>query len=398
VNGPCVTRVIVALLVVSGVRAAETADFASGAEAISPPGMLAYEVSLATLRQGLALAWHGGNLPHSALWLRFIDEAGRPRGDALQLTDARADAYEPDLQPGGKGLAVAWYEKQPDSGALTAWLAGLDAQGQVLWRHALSGPGHEGRNPVVRAIGRELAVAWIETTSGTQPAIWIQRFDARGRNRDAPRRVASASTTTWNLNAAVDAKGGLFLVYDAAMDSRASEVHWARVDGARIQSGRLRADDGMASTYPDVAIEGELLAIAWTETRNGGDDISLFSGTLAELAHPPAASIRHVTHSGSATSVYLAWNSGRLELAWQEGRGGTTEIHAQRFSADGRAAAQPRQLTHAGLQSLTPSIQRWHKDFAIAWNEYQADPADAAHVRPLASVARLLRVPGDQRR
>ncbi len=359
-------------------------------QAISPPGMPAYEVSLATLDDHLALAWHGGGLAHNALWLRFVDANGRARGSTLQLTDGQRDAYEPDLQPFGPGLALAWYEKDASTGALTAWLACLDGSGREQWRRSLSAAGHNGRNPVVRVAGDELLVAWIESAQGGSPGIWSARYSASGRPLGAARLAAPASANTWNLNAAVDAAGALYVVYDAALGTRAKELQLVRLAGQRIDRWPLSADDGFESAYPDIALEGDRLALTWFDSRDGNQDVYLFAGALAQLPLLLDTRATRITRTtGASFGAYLAWNGGRLALAWSDDIAGDVEVLAQHFNVDGRPLGTASQLTHGTPRSLIPSIRRWRTGFAVAWNEYTPGDGDAMHSPPRASIAEL---------
>jgi hypothetical protein len=361
--------------------------------AVSPAGELAYEVSLAASNDGLVLAWHGGGLAHSALWLRFIGADGQPRGAVLQLTDGQREAYEPDLQSFGVQFALAWYEKDPSTGALTAWLACLDGAGRELWRRPLSAAGHNGRNPVVRVAGRELRVAWIDAVAGDSPAVWTARYSAAGELLGGARLAAPAGANTWNLNAAVDAAGTLYVVYDAAIGSRAKELQLLRIGGEQIDRQPLSADDGFESVYPDIAIEGERVAITWFDSRDGNQEVYLHVGALADLPTMIDTSARRITRTpGASFGAYLAWNNGRLGLAWSDDIAGAAKVFAQRFDADGGPLEQARQLTHGVARSLIPSIRRWRRGFAIAWNEYTPGEGDAQHAAPRASVAELRRL------
>jgi hypothetical protein len=362
--------------------------------AISPTGMTAYEVSLATNGDHLALAWYGsGGLAHNAIWLRFLDGRLRPSGPVRPLTGGQREAYEPDLQADGALLVLAWYEKDVSTGALSAWLGSVDEHGIVRWRRRLSANGHDGRNPIVRIAGRELLVAWIDAERGEAPAIWMAQFDAEGMLLGAAQRVAAASADTWNLNGAVDAMGTFYVVYDAALDSRANELQLLRIADGRFDQWRLTADDGLASTYPDIAVDGSRVAIAWTDRRDAssGDAVWLYAGELS--AWPPQSdlqAVRITRTSGNASGAYLAWNGDRLALAWNEDQGSRIAVRVQLFSPQGQPQGEATLLSGAAARALVPSIRRWRKGFVVAWNEFASGTGDAgvAVVKPWLPAAR----------
>ena len=87
---------------------------------ISPPGMKAFELSLATSGTDMMVAWHGGATGRDSIYIQSLDNAGRPRGSPHQITNGARYAYEPDLQLIDGDALVAWYEKDAATGKLTA--------------------------------------------------------------------------------------------------------------------------------------------------------------------------------------------------------------------------------------------------------------------------------------
>jgi len=362
---------------------------------ISPPGMTAYEVSLATLGQRLAVAWHGGDSPHSAVWLRFVDEGGSPQGDVVKLTDGQDDAYEPDLQPFADGLAVAWYEKDPRDESLRAWLARLDSRGHELWRRSLSGSGHNGRNPVVRTDGRRLIVAWLEANGADAPSVRVARLDAAGQQLGDTMVVAEASRDTWNLNAALDSAGAFYVVYDAALGTRAKELQLVRIDrSGHTLRWQVSGDDGAASTYPDIAISHGRIAITWFDRRDGNDEVYLYVESVRRISAidgnlDVVARGRRITHTaGASIGAYLAWNGSRLGLSWQDEEEGQATAWFASFDATGKPSGAQQRLDSGSGQSLIPAIRPWRRGFAVAWADYVPD-TNEPHQPPRSSVAEL---------
>jgi hypothetical protein len=364
------------------VAAALAATLALGAcsrpQSISPAGAPAYEVSLAPHGQGLAMAWHGGNLAHSAIFLRFIDAAGKPDGTSLQISDGRQDAYEPDLQPMGEEILLAWYEKDV-GGHLAAHVALLDRAGSVRWQQVISAAGREGRNPLVRVAGDRIMVAWLESGIGAPPAVWTAAYDVGGHRIGEPRRAAAASIDTWNLNGAVAEDGSLCVVYDARVNSRAKELQLVRITPTAIDARALTADDGQSSVYPDLALSGDRAALTWFDYRDGNAEVYVATGTLAAWLAGTAPAALRVTHTPAASiGAYAAWNGSQLGVAWSEQTANGYDIRLQRFNADGHPSDDARTLSLGDTQSFIPAIRAWHRGFVLAWNDYRPGaPADA---------------------
>src|SRR5690606_34395822 len=128
---------------------------------------------------------------------------------------------------------------------------------------------------------------------------------------------------TWNLNAAIREDGQIALVYDAAFETRASELYLAKIHYNRSWLIRVSADDGHATKYPDIALRGDLAALTWFDDRHGNNEVHLrYFDILAVTQYDPPpvlddASALRVTHSsGDSIGAYLTWNGDRLGLAW----------------------------------------------------------------------------------
>ncbi|MEO6186091.1 MAG: hypothetical protein ABIP38_05585 [Steroidobacteraceae bacterium] len=335
---------------------------------LSLPGQYAYELSLANVGQQLAAAWNGGKTGN-AIWIRLTAD-GRPVGSPVQITDGQREAYEPDIQPFGDDLLVAWYEKDPSSGALAARLGRFTLQGQSRWQVTLSSPQAKGRNAIVRVHDQQVYAAWIETAD-SEPALWTVQLNAEGIVVEAAQRRSTVSADTWNLNAAVDDAGTLLVVYDATIGTRAKELHLLAIGLDNVSASRLSSDDGSDSTYPDLVVSGDRAALAWLDGRDGNSEVYLFAGRVSGLAAGVAQGLRVTRTPGQSIGAYAAWNSGRLGLAWCDDSAGQSEIFIQQFDDSGAPLAAARQLTHTSTESSIPAIAAWRDGFALAWNEYQ---------------------------
>src|SRR5262249_16528497 len=150
-----------------------------------------------------------------------------------------------------------WYEKNKTDKSMTAWLGKLDTAGAIVWKKQLSGEGGSARNAIVRMGANEIATAWIETAPGKPPAVWSMRFGLDGAPLGSALRAGEASPTTWNLNAALDADGALYVVFDASTAARVNELQMLTIKDGRATHTSLSEDDDHASVYPDIAINAE---------------------------------------------------------------------------------------------------------------------------------------------
>jgi hypothetical protein len=367
----------------------------SGSHVVSSGNMRAYEVSLAVSGPLVALAWHGGTGDRNAIYMEWLDGDGRATSAPARVTNTPNDAYEPDLQLVGRVPIVAWYEKDLQRGTSSAWLARLDVHGHLLWRRALSAAGGSARNPVVRTLAGAIAVAWIETPAGSDamPEVWAARYDLEGRQLTPPVRAGPANADTWNLNAAIDAKGAFYIVYDAAIGTRTHELRLAIVDHDEARNISLIPDDGLPRVYPDIRFSRSgSAAITWFDEHDGTDQVEfevLSAATLGSGHVPPWSKVTAVPSSSFGS--YLAWNADRLELAWCDNRTGRFEVYVRTFDASGKPLGQEHRVSDPAATGSIPSVQPYGSGFLVAWNEYRSR-GGPGHGHILSSVAKTARI------
>lgn len=345
--------------------------------ACSPSGerqMLAHELSLATIGESGFTAWHGGPAGRSSIYLQKLDDGGKLIGEPSKIQDGDGLAYEPDLIAVDNGLVVAWYERSPKDGKLTAWLAGVSEGGHRDWIVQLSGRGPDARNPVIRPIGREIHVAWIEqgqTQDAYGASIWFQRFSQDGRALSAAVRLADANRETWNLNAGLNGNA-LYVVYDAALGTEAHELHMIAVSEGGVSRQRISEDDGHASLYPDLQFsKSGRAALTWFDARDGNQEVYLLVGDPKDLTPQGARDAQRITHSpGASIGAYVTWNADEVGLAWVDEIEGQTRLFARRFTSEGRALGPASLLSTGPNQAGVPVIRGYRDGFVVAWNDY----------------------------
>ena len=309
------------------------------------------------------------------IYVRLLDADGRPAGPERRLTNNPENSYEASLAPLGDDLVVAWYD-QDKSGQQIARLGRWMRDGTQRWVTALDA---NTRNPVVLSDGSAVFCAWIQTEADGREAAFAGWWEADGRPRTAPMRLGAASKTTWNLNAALDASGMAWVVFDADASTRASEVYIARADASGADPVRLTKDDGAPSKYPDLAIgAGGRTALSWQDNREGNTEVYLLTAPLSEMKTEIDGRGRRVTTTpGESIGAYIAWNGDRLGLAWSDKVEGQHELYFESFTAEGMPREPALRVTQTAQWSLVPAIRPRRDGFALAWTEYS--PAGEMH-------------------
>jgi hypothetical protein len=277
---------------------------------------------------------------------------------------------------------VTWYDRSED-GQLSVKLGMWSLQGEQRWQREVKVSARNGRVPLLEAVGDRLFIAWIEedmpatdddvANAGVPPAIYGAWLDANGNYLVQPFRIAEASRTTWNLNADALPGGNIALVFDAQVNTNASELWLSVIDEVAVQTVMLTDDDGFDSKYPDVAASTAGTALTWYDMKEGNNEVYLalinIPALLSDNAKLEPAATRITTTSGDSIGAYLAWNAKTLGLAWNDDDPGQHEIFFQRFDSQGRAFAEAQRVTNTAAASLIPAIVPFNAGFVLGWSE-----------------------------
>ena len=334
---------------------------------VSQSGAGAYEAALATDETGFAVAWYDVRDGNAEIYMRLLDEHGRPTGPPRRLTATPDASYEPSIERLADTFVVAWYEQAAEK-QRTAMLGAWDRDGERKWVQAIPGS----RNPVTRTFAHGIVAAWIQAEADGSENVWVGWWDRDGHERRSRSLVGAASKTTWNLNLALDGSDA-WVVFDAAVSTRASELFIGRA-GESSGAGlvRLTRDDGVDSKYPDLKLSATgRFALTWYDMRDGNAEVYLVVGDRADPGEIDGRAHRVTRTVGESIGAYLAWNGERVGLAWSDETAGAHEVFFQSFNGSGSPVASAERLTWSETWSLVPAIQPWRKGFALAWTEYR---------------------------
>lgn len=339
----------------------------------------AFEASLAPIQNGFVAAWYDTRSGHGEIYARRLGADGKPVAPERRLTTGTADAVEADVAPLRDGFAVGWYEKSRNGG-LTAKIGAWSPDGTSRWVQTLS---TRGRNTLVRTSGGLVFAAWIEDEPDDRAGVWVTWRRTDNVELIPPRRVAEASSVTWNLNAVIDPDASpgnprAWMVFDAKVNTRAEEIFLVETTEDVDRVVRITPDDGARSKYPDVALSQGRAALTWFDMKDGNEEVYLMIGERsAYLSGRPPAWKRITSTSGHSIGAYIAWNGTRFGLVWCDNTPGNQEIYFQSFDRDGSTNSDVQRVTSTPAQSGIPAIKPAPGGFALLWNEYEAPPGDS---------------------
>ncbi|MET0553982.1 MAG: hypothetical protein ABW221_13145 [Vicinamibacteria bacterium] len=242
----------------------------------------------------------------------------------------------------GAGVVMAWAKAMqgPGGGIVSAQRIGPAGQrewgenGVPLCTHTTGC-----HDPFVVADDADGAlVVWTVGTSFEQ--LYAQRLAPNGTALWAAGgfRVAPTASRQTAPVVVADGTGGVAVAW---LDDRsgAPEVYAQRLDRTGTPlwpAGGVRVAAGPAVASPRLVALGGGIVVAWTDRRNGHADV--FAQRLSAAGAPlwPADGLPVTAAPGDQTlPILLADGLGGVVLAWQDRRGATWDVYAQRLNPDG---------------------------------------------------------------
>lgn len=358
---------------------------------VSPAGAAAFEADLASDGERVAIAWYDDRHGVEDIYLRLYDRQLTPLAPEWRLSSSPRPSWEPDVALLGADIAVAWYEREA-SGRYSSWLGLWAADGTQHWLKRIP-DAVSARIPLLLAAEDFLFLVWLEDGEEGDSLVRAGWYDRNGQPLEAPRVLGPASRTTWNLNGTLLPDGTAVVVYDAAFETRASELYLARVSRRANSLGMLGTDDGHDSKYPDIVIHEGRAALAWQDWRDGNEEVwlAVLDWPVDDLRLPGA---RRITESPTPSQgAYLAWDASRFVLFWNDEWRGWEEIHYQYFDRAGEALAPARVLTRSSADSRIPSPAAVTDGFVVAWGEVGSSGGHGNGTGRPEGAIRALRVP-----
>jgi hypothetical protein len=111
------------------------------------------------------------------------------------------------------------------------------------------------------------------------------------------------------------------------------------------------------------------VAVAWRDARDGNGEIYLSVVLPEELDRVASRSKRITYTAGASVAPDVAWNGPVLGLAWSDDTEDQAEIYFQFFDANGRDLTVVERQTETARASRAPSVVPWGETFALAWSE-----------------------------
>lgn len=331
---------------------------------------------------GLDIAWNGAELDIVYMLesssggydyaLARVSEDGSIIESGLMLTTTASVAQPPELVWTGSEYGIAWSDVRGatndvyfrrfaadgtllGSEMLVAGGSELQLSASILWQ-----PGSPGAYRVVWSHGTTSDTdlsAWLYAVGGS-PFTYADFVNTPG--------VADSTTSLW-----VSSSGAtVFHEDDDALHA------YLAIDNPPAIT---RVDDGPGpASIVDLAFDGTRIGLAWTDGRDGNDEIYFASASVAGAV---AANVRVTNAAGSSTQADLAWGASSYGLVWQDARSGAEAVYFRELSSAGALIGAERVLSCTSGAAVGPAVAWSGSRWAVAW---VADDGTSSRVRVLS--------------
>jgi len=277
--------------------------------------------------------------------VQFIDPAGSLNAQQ-QLINPAARGRQLSARPAvigalNGGIIAAWIDARNDTALM---VSGMSATG-VIWargEQVVSGSVKKGEVPQLISDGQEGAVlVWLESDTLHQTdVVKAMRIDAQGAAAWPSGTVEITSTLgTKHRLRAVAGANRIFLVWEnAAAGGTALFFQSLGLDGQTLfTDAAVSASAGDQRTADIVSTGNGTAVIAWQDSRSGTTELFAQQMDAAgTVLWRPDGVLLSSGFTGSESALVLAPDGlGGGIVAWQDERGGSPDIFAQRVSVTG---------------------------------------------------------------
>ncbi|HPR64104.1 MAG TPA: hypothetical protein PK014_07750 [Thermoanaerobaculia bacterium] len=285
----------------------------------------------------IGIVWDG--VAYGAVWvagdhIHFarIAADGTFLAGPRQITPALTKNYEPDLIWADNMYALAWTNQNGSNSEVFFVLLDRDANQIIEPVQVTSAAGYQS-GPAVCWTGSEFGLTWKD-----------------------PRNAGTSG----------------------------DDIYFARIDGdgEYIAGSETAVSEQVNSqTEPRIEFVYDHYFIFWEDDRNGNYDI--FGRRLSNAGSLVGAEINLVVASGDSIDLSLAWNGVYLGIAWTDNRDGNENIYFTLVDSNGTEIGNDRQITNDSATQRVPSLAWSGREFGMVFmdNRNPSNLTDVYFVR-----------------
>ncbi len=295
---------------------------------------------------GAIITWYDYRSGNSDIYAQRVNASGLVQWttNGAAICTVPSDQYTPTIVSDGSGGAIiTWTDFR--LGNADVYAQRVDASGDPLW----FGEGvpictetHQQQNLNIVSDGSHGAIITWMDPRGSYPHIYAQRVDSSGVPRWTTNGIAIDTATGGQYSPIIvsDGSGGAIITW-SDLRSGNSDIYAQRVDASGAPQWMT---DGVpvcteAHNQQDLTIVSDGSGgaiIAWEDQRSGNYDIYAQGVSASGTRLWTTDGVSICTASGDQTYPTLVSDgSGGAIITWQDHRGSTNDIYAQRMNASG---------------------------------------------------------------
>lgn len=185
--------------------------------------------------------------------------------------------------------------------------------------------------------------------------------------------IATLAGSNSNQSQAAVAFDGVnyLVVWSDTREFAKSDIWGARVTkgGVILDPVGIQISSSGHSYSPAISFDGTGYLVAWTDTRNGNEDIFVARVSIAGSVLDPSGTAVS-TASGSQGYPSVAHGGSTSLVVWQDGRNGGSDIYGARVGTNG-VVVDPLglEIYKGGNGNQTPAVAFDGSQFRVVWND-----------------------------
>ena len=337
---------------------------------------------------GAIVTWVDDRGRSLAIYAQRVDASGAVKWmtDGVALCTAPGSKGWPQITSDGAGGAIVTWGDHNRSGAfeMDIYAQRVDASGAVQWMvdgvALCAGTGNHVFPTIVSDGAGGAIVTWVDTRSGNSD-IYAQRVSAAGVVKWTANGVALCAATEDQEAPQITsdgANGAIVAWYDARSGN--NDIYARRVDASGVvqwtANGVALCTATGDQSDPKTISDGEGGAIVtWNDGRGGSNDIYAQRVDASGAVQWTANGVALCTATGGQSSpTIVSDGAGGAVVTWEDYRSANTDIYAQRVNASGAV-----QWTANGVALCTVTGEQWRPTITsdgwsgaiVTWGDYR---------------------------
>ena len=336
----------------------------------------------------LHVVWQDLREGESAVWYNRSDDGGESWFDSdVRLDDGVAAAESPEIACAEDRVYVVWLDGGRDEESATngvqvrASTDGGQSFESSFWLDGEADEAYGALRPVIAAHGSSVAVAWADSRNGAYDIFVNVSTDSAATWFVSPLRVDGGDPgEAWSAapQIAVSDAGVVVVAWEDGREAVADVYLAMSADYGQSFADPVQLDASFAggeSMQPTLSMDGAAVAVAWHEGDGAGWSVVVTQSMDGGETWSDAELVSDSEYE--AFEAALAWDDGRLHVAWHERHDTAYDVMVATDSGAGWNI--PQQIDTNGwgtTDAYEVRLLASDGDLVAAWHDRRYDTAE----------------------